>query len=296
LGDGIIGLQSAFAALHLNAIPRPRLFWHPACSPMTRDLLTLAQNFVDLAELPPDLAGSPPEPIPDAFGAAFTQVIDIRDFALDPAFRGVAMIDFFLAKLGLDPSTVPAVLRRNSWLAPSVTATRPVGLPERYILFCPTASMPQRDIPEHIQARLIETMLEIQPLAVVTQGKVTADRVTKSPICTHIAQICGMVAGAAAVISTDTAMVHLADAFARPCLSIFTTHAPEWRVRDYPLNASVRIPVRGLPEALEFVRSDDDLAAIAQGWVEGRGDLEAAVVTFMATYAGQKNAPFFHPA
>ena len=257
------------------------LFCHPARSPMTQQVLDWAVDFVDVAALPDGLAGTPPQPIPVDFAARFARVIDIRDFAFDPAFCGVAMIDYFLAKLGLQPEAVPVALRRNSWLAPRVTRRVPAGLPDRYILFCPRTSMPQRDIPGDVQARLVAMMRSMRSLPVVTQGAADCGAIA-APECRDIGELCGLVANAAMIVSTDTAMVHLADAFARPCLSIFTTHAPEWRVRDYPLNQSVRMPVRGLPEALEFVRSEADLAAVAKAWVVGREMLEAAVRRFMA--------------
>jgi ADP-heptose:LPS heptosyltransferase len=37
------------------------------------------------------------------------------------------------------------------------------------------------------------------------------------------------------MITIDTAMAHLANAFNKPCLAFFPTHDPLWRVRDYPL-------------------------------------------------------------
>ena len=213
---------------------------------------------------------------------SFARVIDLRDFALDPDFRGVAMIDYFLDKLDLNPAAVPPEQRRNAWLASRVAPQQPIGLPDSYVLFCPRASMPHRDIPMAKQLRMLRKMLDHQALPVVTQGISRDPRVIRAPTCTNIEQLCGLVAGAAMLISTDTAMVHLADAFARPCLSIFTTHEPQWRVRDYPLSVPVQIPVRGLPPALEFVRSEDDLKAIAKGWADGAGMLNAALIAFLA--------------
>ena len=61
-------------------------------------------------------------------------------------------------------------------------------------------------------------------------------------------------------------MVHLADACAVPTLALFTTHRPDWRVRDYPLCRPLHFPVVGLPEALEFARSPADEAAAQAAW------------------------------
>ncbi len=68
------------------------------------------------------------------------------------------------------------------------------------------------------------------------------------------------------LVSADTAMPHLADAYAVPCLTFFTTHRPEWRARDYPLARSVYLPVQGLPDALEFARGPEDAIAARAAW------------------------------
>jgi hypothetical protein len=280
LGDGIIGLQALFAA----DFPAVVLFRHPACSPLTQQLYALAADFAEIVDLPGTLAGSPPEPLPVGFADAFAQMIDIRDFALDPSFRGVAMIDYFLTKLGLNPESVPKPLRRNTWLAPRVELHPPTGLPARYVLFAPSASMAQRDIPTLSQLCMLRILVDGQPLPVITQGPVPAElakRVFAAPDCTSINQLCALVAGAARIVSTDTAILHLADAFRVPCLSFFTTHEPQWRVRDYPNAVPVKLPVDGLPPALEFIRSADDLAAIARGWDEGAALVDTALTQFL---------------
>jgi hypothetical protein len=82
---------------------------------------------------------------------------------------------------------------------------------------------------------------------------------------TSLAGLCGLVASAGLIVSTDTAMVHLADAFSVPCRAFFTTHQPEWRVRDYPLCRVVHLPA-ALPAALEFARGDDDRRAALAAW------------------------------
>ncbi len=85
---------------------------------------------------------------------------------------------------------------------------------------------------------------------------------------TEAADITGLAAqvrAARLVVSTDTAMVHLADAMAVPCVAFFPTHDPAWRVRDYPLCTAVRLE-SGLPPALEFARGEADVAAAYAAW------------------------------
>ena len=64
---------------------------------------TLAADFAAVVDLPDGLSATPPPPLPESVAAGYEQVIDMRDFAFDPAFRGVAMIDYFLRALGLAP-------------------------------------------------------------------------------------------------------------------------------------------------------------------------------------------------
>ena len=287
LGDSLIGLQALSAAQSLGRMPpRPALIRRTDCRPMVRALYPLAADFAEVVDLPDGLSATPPPPLPASVIAGYERVIDMRDFAFDADFRGVAMIDFFLRRLGLDPTQVPAELRRNAWLAPRVQPRRVPGLPERYVLFCPHASMPQRDMPAEAQLRILYQILAAQDLPVVTQGAVPVGldgSVIAAPLLERIEELCGLVAHAARIVSTDTAIPHLADAWSIPCHAVFTTHRPEWRVRDYPQCSATLLPVRGLPPALEFLRSDDDLHAVEAGWREGADRLEEELRRFLET-------------
>ena len=219
------------------------------------------------------------QPLPElgskGLGASLplAQVIDLRDFAFDPAFRGVAMIDFFLTALGLDPAAVPPALRRNAWLSPRLPAPpRPEGLPQPYILVCPNAAMRLRQMPDAVHEAVVQALLAHGIGAVATQGAPPTGAIAAPPAA-DFAALCGLVAHAHLVVSVDTAMVHLADAYARPCLAFFTTHRPQWRVRDYPHCQALHLPAPGLPEALEFARDAADEAAAQAGWFAQGGGL-----------------------
>lgn len=253
LGDGIIGLQALFAARAIGGIEGKVVLGRtePLAKPLVPQLYRLATDFADIvamSEAP--LSG---------------RVIDIRDFAFDPFFAQVAMIDFFLIRLGLRPEAVPPGLRRMSWLAPRAAPLLLPPVPPGYVLVCPRASIPLRDMPAAVHEALIARLAQRGGAPIVTQGPPVAGAVP-APSCTTIKELCALVAGARAVISTDTAMVHLADAFSIPCLAFLTTHRPEMRVRDYPLCRPVHLPAPGLPESIEFVRDAADLAAAAAAW------------------------------
>lgn len=257
----MIGLQALRAALDRSALPGPPvLFRLPGLPVVVQGAYEAAADFCEVRELP-WTDETPERPFPPAAG--FARVLDMRDFAFDPAFRGVAMIDFFLTRLGLDPASLPAAQRRNAWLAPRMPALAPAGLPRRYALLCPKTSMTLRDMPDLVRAMLTN--------ALAVAGWQVVDQSTLPP-AESFAALCGLVAGAALMISADTAMPHLADAFAVPCLAFFTTHRPEWRVRDYPLCRAVHLPGT-LPEALEFSRGPQDEAAAQAAWFAHGGDL-----------------------
>ncbi len=143
MGDGIIGLQALHVGQSLGLLPQPYLYRQSGLG-LVDQLYQLAADFAEIEALPQRW---PPMQAGDV-ADRFERVIDIRDFALNPGFRGVAMIDFFLRKLGIDPLLVPTALKRNTWLAPRARPIRPQELPEHYILVCPGSSMALRDMPQ----------------------------------------------------------------------------------------------------------------------------------------------------
>ncbi len=229
-----------------GTIADPVLYRLPGLSPTLHSLYAVAGDMARVRELP-WTAAEPSVPFP-VEGA----VIDLRDYAFDPAFQGVAMVDFFLGRLGIDPASVPPAARRNTWLA-----HRLPGCPEWCrsgpVLLCPSASMALRDMPDAVRDAIVQNVAR-RGLSVTIQAD--------APDITALA---AAVRGSRLVISTDTAMVHLADAMAVSCLAFFPTHDPALRVRDYPLCRPVRLPSK-LPPGLEFARDDRDVAAAHAAW------------------------------
>jgi hypothetical protein len=179
----------------------PTLLRLPGLPPITRELYDAACDFAVVETLP--WMDEKPGPPPDT-AARFSKVIDLRDFAFDPAFRGVAMVDFFLRRLGLDPKLVPPPQKRNNWLGPRVRTRRP-AFEAGYVLVCPTASMSMRSMPMAIHDAALKWLRANTNRKVLTQAMLPRE--------TTLAGLCGLVANASLIISTDTAMVHLADAY-----------------------------------------------------------------------------------
>ncbi|MGG5820337.1 glycosyltransferase family 9 protein [Falsiroseomonas sp. HW251] len=260
IGDGIIGLQALDVAMTRGLVPDPVLFRLPGLPPMVQ---AVHRAFgVAVRDLPWSHA-TPSVPFAAAEGF---DVVDIRDFAFDPDFLRLPMFDYFLRALGGDAASVPAEDRRNGWMLRRVRPVPSDGLDGR-ILVCPRAANPMRAMPDAFHAALLEELLAFGPVA--TQGAVPAHLarfVVPVPQVATLEELCGIVAGAAWVVSTDTGMVHLADAMERPCLAFFPTHDPVLRVRDYPFCRAVRLE-SGLP-AQEFARDEHDVAAALAAWTK----------------------------
>jgi Glycosyltransferase family 9 (heptosyltransferase) len=271
LGDGLIGLQALHLAMRLGIVPpRPALFRLPGLAPMVQAVHEAA-DFAEIRTLPWSHV-TPDTPFDGADD--FDQVIDIRDFAFDPDFLRTSMIDFFLRRLGVEPQIVPSYLKRNAWLASRI-APQPSPWPNGYILVCPRSSTPLRDMPDAIHDCILRQVAAIGPS--VTQGNVPPEltgEVAHAPECATLADLCALVRNASWVISTDTGMVHLADAFEVPCLAFFPTHYPEWRVRDYPRCVPMPIALRSaLPPGLEFARNPHDHVIAQRAWFPNGADL-----------------------
>ena len=132
LGDGVIGLQALSVAQSVCHFPKPCLFRWQGLG-IVDGVYQLASDLADIQALEPDW---PPIEAHDLKNN-FDQVIDMRDFALNPGFRGVSMIDFFLDKLRVDKERVPSAMKQNDWLARRANPIRPTNLPLDYVLFCP---------------------------------------------------------------------------------------------------------------------------------------------------------------
>ena len=138
--------------MELDALSaKPVLFRLGGLSPIIQGAYAAAADLGEVRDLPWANA-TRDKPFPGA--AAFARCIDIRDFAFDPAFRGVAMIDYFLGALGLNPQAVPPRLRRNAWLASRI----PPAPQQGYALVCPRTSTALRTMPGEVHDVVVATL------------------------------------------------------------------------------------------------------------------------------------------
>jgi Glycosyltransferase family 9 (heptosyltransferase) len=258
LGDSIIGLQALHIALRSGALaPDPTLFRLPGFPRIIEDVYSAAADFVSVSEL--SWKYEQPASLPFL---PFSKLIDLRDFAFDPRFREVHMIDYFLEKLGVAPAAIKPGDKRLSWLQERIPR-RSVGA--GYVLVCPFASVGLRQLPKVIHDTILDWCDRNVARPVLTQARL-------SPAST-LAELTELVAEAAIVVSTDTSMVHLSDAYSVPCLAFFTTHPPEMRSRYYPHCHAFRLKP-ALPEALEFPRSAKDYHNALSAWFPDGSNLD----------------------
>ncbi|MGH7068785.1 MAG: glycosyltransferase family 9 protein [Acetobacteraceae bacterium] len=267
LGDGVIGLTALAAARAAGALEdrRPVLVRKPLFGRrLIHQLYAAATPLADTTWFP--YRADQPRPIEER--------IDMREFAFNPAFRGVAMIDFFLSRLGADPTKIAAEAKRNLWLARTLRPRRPPFLPRRYVLVCPRAAMALRSMPRVFYGKVLTDLLALQDLPIVSQGRppLPNDRLLYCPSVASLGELAGLISRSQLIVSTDTSMVHLADAFSVPTLAFYVTHRPEWRARDYPFCQTIHVPAE-LPPALEFARDAADLAIAEAAWFAPGRDL-----------------------
>ncbi|WGY68547.1 ADP-heptose--LPS heptosyltransferase [Burkholderia cepacia] len=254
LGDSVIGL-TAVAALRAA---RPGLrftLYRPARAPRyVEALYALAADVVAPSRALP----CPVEALP-----ADAPCIDVGNHLYWPAFAQLPMIDFFLDALGVDPAAVPAVAKRNRWLARLPLPVLPAAWQRPYVLFCPNATTAVRSVPPALRTAFVERLVQRYGLPVAGFGPVAhPDYVDVSGDATDTARFIAWVRGASLLFAPDTAALHLADGFDVPTLACFTTIGPALRVRDYPHCVPVELELPAELHGLHRSERPDDLAAV----------------------------------
>lgn len=153
-------------------------------------------------------------------------------------------VDFFLKLFGIDYWKINPAQKRNSIrlrkevvdeLAGEFDVLRNKG--DKLLLFHPTASGRLRSIPEEKIAGMMEAILANSDYRIVTVVPVpfrherVVDLTEKSKSFQHL---CYIVSRMDAIITVDTSIYHIADAFSVPTVALFTSIDPNLRVKYYP--------------------------------------------------------------
>ncbi|TJZ66658.1 glycosyltransferase family 9 protein [Chitiniphilus eburneus] len=265
LGDSVIGL-SVLDWLHRE---RPDLALHMYRSPHTPayvEALYALVPWLATHYLPRTLAD---------FDHGV--LIDLADFMYRPAFDRLPMIDFFLDSLGLDPARMPPVDKANRWLRQVMLPTLPEGWPRDYLLLCPDASSPLRRMPANIAADIARELIACGH-AVLGFGALPVPGYRDiSAWAVDLRHLLAALAGATGVIATDSAPIHLAAGFDRPCLAFFMGIDPALRVRDYPHCQPVQLDHQARLAGLHHADTAWQLEEAAACWAAWRDALSVAM-------------------
>ncbi len=153
-------------------------------------------------------------------------------------------VDFFLKLFGIDYWKINPAQKRNSICLQQEVVDELAGEIDllkndggRLLLFHPTASGQLRSIPEEKIAATMEGILANSDYRIITVVPVpfrherVIDLMEKSKSFQHL---CYIVSRMDAIITVDTSIYHIADAFSVPTVALFTSIDPNLRVKYYP--------------------------------------------------------------
>jgi len=153
------------------------------------------------------------------------------------------MVDFYLAKFGIDPATIPPLHKRNliqlnkeadQSVIPTLTNLRTKG---KLLLFHPQTSSPTRSIPPDQYPRFLQYLIEKTDYFIISITPISFENDRFQDISTiskSFHELCSIVAHCNAILCADTAIYHIADAFNIPTVALFSSIDPPLRIRYYP--------------------------------------------------------------
>jgi tetratricopeptide (TPR) repeat protein len=153
------------------------------------------------------------------------------------------MVDFYIAKFGIDPSKIPPLHKRNllqlnkeadQAVIPTLAELRTKG---KLLLFHPQTSSPTRSIPPEHYSRFLNFLIEKTDYFIISVTQITFEHPRFqdiSNISKSFHELCSIVSHCDAILCADTAVYHLADAFNIPTVALFSSIEPPLRIRYYP--------------------------------------------------------------
>ncbi len=170
-----------------------------------------------------------------------------------PTVNSRCTVDFFLELMGIDPSGVTRDEKRNR-LSLSIPVVKEVGdatreLTSRYLILHPLSRSVRRNMPAEIFRELCARLVRATNMdvaSVVPVPKMHERHVDLSSISSKSFQhYCTVVKNASGMVSVDTSIYHIGDAFSVPSAVIFSTVMPELRARYYPYVEGIPLPGLG---------------------------------------------------
>jgi hypothetical protein len=159
-------------------------------------------------------------------------------------------VDFFLELMGVDPAGVPARDKRNRISLP-LPVVKEVGeaiqdVTGRYVVLHPMSGDLLRNMPVEVFRRLCRLVVEKLDCDVATLVPLPEMHERHLDLSATSSQgylhYCGLVQRSAGIISVDTSIYHIADAFDVPAVVVFSTYSPRLRVAYYPRVDGLLLP------------------------------------------------------
>lgn len=221
-------------------------------------------------------------PAPTELLFQYDAVVDLSNMTGWPIFKQ-EMVDFYLQAMSIGPQEIPPKEKRcfvkiNERVArelePVVKALRCSGRP--LLLFHPASSSAIRSVPKETLPKILQKILEktdylavsLFPVEFKHPRFVRLDHFSREGF-DHFAYL---VSQMDAVITVDTAVYHIADAFSIPTVVLFTSIPPEHRISYYPYQKGILIGGRdGKPLFYRHAsEKEEEIKALAEAWMEFR--------------------------
>jgi len=174
--------------------------------------------------------------------------MSLEAFTITQEFNSMPMIDYFLAKLGLDPTTVADTEKRNmspGFLRPGKNVDKTIdnlllthkSAGNKLLLVHPVASDAIRSVPDIYISQLIDFLIGSTDFILVSAVaySYTHDRYLDiSRYSKNLDDFINIISQMDAVITVDTSTYHIADCFNVPTVVLFNTVHPRYRISYYP--------------------------------------------------------------
>jgi ADP-heptose:LPS heptosyltransferase len=254
LGDSIVGLnvchylRQRYPALHINIV-RPA-----TAQPAVEAIYQRAQRagIIDTLEAMPWRLSTCSE---------YSVNIDMGNQLFRDSFQRLEMHDYFFLNAGLAPHTITREYKQNHWLA--LEQHEPDTRPP-FVLFCPGASTPLRAIPQAWHKQIIEALQRRFDLPVLGFSDITLPgyQDIREQTTTTQAWI-DIIRQAQFVYTADSSALHIAAGFDVPTHAIFTSIAPDLRIRYYP-HVTCSVPDNAVADGLHVSNDATRLAQLYQ--------------------------------
>ena len=223
-------------------------------------------------------------PAPAELLFQYDALVDLSNMTGWPIFKQ-EMVDFYLQAMSMDPQEIPSEEKRcfvkiNERVArelePVIKALKCSGRP--LLLFHPLSSSAIRSVPKKIIPKMLRSILEktnylivsLLPVEFKHARFVRLDQFSRKGF-DHFAYLISQMD---AVITVDTAVYHVADAFSVPTVVLFTSIPPEHRISYYPFQKGFLIGGKnGEPLFYRHAsEKEEEIRAFAEAWEKFRID------------------------